>query len=263
MPGSRFGIRTVGGEDKDGAGNVGFLLHIVLCLMDSSNPAGALRVAVGHLPVGVEHPFSLEYLQQAPGVGRGVRVLHGEFGEEAAGRGDGRKHDVLHEPTEVPVEERTVQYQGGGSLRRALAEVIGGNQAAGRVGHEDDLAVPLRVDGDESGVDIREVFRQVFAEESILMGEERASVLAEVEGVEVIAVGQATVAQLGLKEVIVVAVDVEDGAVRVIAVERLPDQGTNHAALVIVGHLEGARFVAVAQQVGSVLRRDGCEEAEE
>lgn len=93
--------------------------------MDSSNPAGAFWVAVGHLPVGVKHPLSLKYFQQTPGIRGGVFALHGQFGEEASCRGDGWNQDVFHKLTEVPVEEGTVQNQGRSGFRRTLAEVIG------------------------------------------------------------------------------------------------------------------------------------------
>ena len=61
----------------------------------------------------------------------GSAVLRREVGKVAANEGDGREQDVLHAPTEIPVEEGTVEDQAiDGAMVLSLVQVIRGDESA-------------------------------------------------------------------------------------------------------------------------------------
>ena len=254
MPESRLGIGTVGRKNQHRARDGGALLDVGLRFLYRPHPTGAFGMAVGHFPVGVEHPFALEDFQQASGIRRTVLALHRQLRKKAAGGRDGRDEDALHEPAEIPIEERAVQHEGIDGSRRTLAEIIGSNQPARGMGHQDDFRVSLFADGCQGGIEVCKILLQVFAEKSILVGPEGTAVFPQIEGIKVVAPGQTTIAQLCLEEIVVVSVEIKDGPAAAIAGERFPDQGANDFAFIVIGHLEGTGLVAVAQQIGSVLR---------
>lgn len=250
-----------GREQENGAIQVSLLLKLLLRDMDGVDPSRFLRVGVDLFPVRVEIPFTPETFEKAGAILReGAPVLRREVGEITADKRDGRKQDVLHAPTEIPVEEGAVQDQAiDGIIPLMLMEVIGRDESAGRVPHQPDPFVPFHTDRGERRVDIGEIFVEVFAKEGILVWAERAAVFPEVERVEVVTPCVDTIAKLSLEEIVVIAVHVEDGVVR--SGLRHPfDKGADNLALIIIGHAESPLEILVAQNIGLVLcpyRQDG------
>ena len=81
------------------------------------------------------------------------------------------------------------------------------------------------------------------------MGQQRPAVLAQIDGVEVLAPGEVEVGQLPLVEVVGEAVDVQHRTSRR-AVGAAPYQRRDHRALPVVGQLQDQCLVGFAEDVG-------------
>ena len=93
-----------------------------------------------------------------------------EVGKVAANEGDGWKQDVLHAPTEIPVEEGAVEDQAiDGAMVLSLVQLIRGDESACRVSHQPNPLVPLGANRGERRVDVREILTEILAEEGILV----------------------------------------------------------------------------------------------
>ena len=249
-----LGQRLVGREHQDGAIQIGFLLKFLLGSVYGVDPARLFRVGVQLFPLIVEIPFSFKTLEEAGAILReGSAVLRREVGKVAANEGDGWKQDVLHAPTEIPVEEGAVEDQAiDGAMALPLVQVIRGDESACRVSHQPNPLVPLGANRGERRVDVREILTEILAEEGILVRAERASVFPEVERIEVVTPCVDTIAKLSLEEIVVIAVHVEDRIVRVV-VSCPFDECANHLALIVIRHPESPLEIIVSQDIRLVL----------
>lgn len=78
------------------------------------------------------------------------------------------------------------------------------------MGHQQDSVIPFRTYGCQCRIDIREILRKAFAEKRILVGEDGTPVFSQVHRIEVVAVCIHAIAQLLLKKVIVVTMNIQD-----------------------------------------------------
>ncbi len=118
---------------------------------------------------------------------------------------------IAHEAVEVPIQKRTVEYQRVDRRLRVQGKIVRRNKSAGAVSHQYYTIVLTSVASYhcQGRVDVRKIFLEAAGLEFALSGQYGASVLTQVEGIEVVArVGEA-VALLGLEEVVVVAVYVK------------------------------------------------------
>ena len=123
---------------------------------------------------------------------------------------------------------------------------------ARRMRHQQYLVVVLFPDNGQSRINICKILFQAFAEERILTRQDRAAVFAEVHGVEIVAMCVHAVAQLLLKEIIIVAMYIKYSLFGVRQL-RLLDKRADHFPLIIVRHLDSPAEITVAQYVGNVL----------
>ena len=128
---------------------------------DGTYPPGCHIRRPGHFPAGVEGPLSL-----------------GDFhvGDNASQQGDGGDYALF--PSEVPVEEWTVQYQGLDYGRMLSAFEIRCDESAGGVPHQNHFLYPGLLHGYEGGVYVGEIMGEVAHVEWLLPGQERTSVTA-------------------------------------------------------------------------------------
>ena len=97
----------------------------------------------------------------------------------------------------------------------AAAFEIGGGQASGGMAHEYDFADAVVLHFDECGVYVGEIAGHVAYVKRFLSGGQRASVAAQVHGIEVVAVVNKAVAHFLLEEVVVESVDIQHSAAHV------------------------------------------------
>ena len=109
-------------------------------------------------------------------------------------------------------------------------------------------------DDGQGRVDVGEIFAEVACLEPPLALHERAAVLAQVHGVERIAVVGKLTGHVGLEEVVVEAVDVQRGHAAG-SVGAHTHHGTAHRAGVVVGVGDVGVFKLGAQDVGGPARR--------
>src|SRR4029079_7165843 len=151
----------------------------------------------------------------------------------------------------VEVEPRCVQrHAGSGRPPRVGPE--GHDQPAGRVPAEDDLPVPT-ADPLPGAIELGEVVVQSGDVVRVLVGRDRAAVLPQVEGVEVVAAPGPPLGVRRLEEVVGEAVHVQHRLRRPLA-GAATDEGRDDPALVVVGQVEGLRRVRRAQHVGPGAR---------
>jgi hypothetical protein len=109
--------------------------------------------------------------------------------------------------------------------------------------------MPVDVSDDaQCFVQLGEVGRDVTREVGRLMAAQAASVLAQVDGVEVDARADEEVREMGLKEIVGVAVDVEHGA-RGRCLAAPTDQGRNDRTLVVFVEVDRHALVRRAQHI--------------
>ena len=130
----------------------------------------------------------------------------------------------------------------------------GRDQSARRVGHEDDrLVLALGADDLDGLADLLVVHGQVVGVSDRLVGTQGTPVLAHVQRVERRARVDQLLRHLGLEEVVVAPVQVQDrhaGALR----RGRAHEGGHAGPLRVVEQLDRARLVPVAEDVGAPLK---------
>ena len=78
------------------------------------------------------------------------------------------------------------------------------------MGHQQDPVISFRTYGCQCRIDICEILREAFAEKRILVGEDGTPVFSQVHRIEVVTICIHAIAQLLLKKVIVVTMNIQN-----------------------------------------------------
>lgn len=233
-----------------------FLPDGQLGAVDAANPAPFHRRRVDHLPLGIVVPLAVVPAQEAEGVAVAARLLYPGVLENMASEAHHGDGDLAQESVEVPLEKGAV---GDHALNADLPAALGGveehRQSAGRVAAECDVGVAVAANLGQSRIDVLEIFLLVAHVEGVLPGQAAAAVAAQVDGVEVDARIDHQLAHEALEEIIVEAVDVEEGAAAA-AGHALADDCGPHGAVEGAGVGHEARLVAF-EHIGPPCGIDG------
>lgn len=211
--------------------------------VDSPDPSGRDIGRTHELPISVEIPFAMTRIEQTFGICGAVALLHRHAGKQFSGSRHSRHSEFL-DPPKVPVKKRTVEdkslYHRVGMLRHVKRR----SQPPCGMPHKHHLVDAVALHYRQSGINIGKILRHVAHLEGLLPRQQRASVLAQIHGIETQALVDHAVGPLLLEEIVIEPVHIQDSRVTAAIARRSPDHSRHHLARIVIGLIDCQPLVA-------------------
>ena len=174
-------------HEQDGNTDIGALLHIHMCLVDGSEPCRIHIGGIFEFPASVVIPLAVIAAQKALRIGIAIAFRHLYVAEHRRDKRNERHSHILEKRRKVHVEERAVEDEPAyrEAVSPTLRHVVGGDKSACGVSHEQDGGVSIANGDGHHRVDFGEIFRQVSHLKPHLPGKQRATILAQIHGIEI------------------------------------------------------------------------------
>ena len=208
----------------------GILHSLALSTVDSSYPRHCDRGGIDHLPVGVVGPFAIILLKKRVGISIAMPLLDLSIGENLSEETDGRRSDVTHEGIEIPFEEGTVGDDAVDSnILTTHSTVESHSKATGGVSAKCNVGISVAPDLHEGGVDIRKILLLLTDVERVLPRFVATAIATQINSIEVVAGIDETLSHLGLKEIVVEAMNIQESTSGALLIQQSDNCGAARA----------------------------------